>query len=236
MGAGILTSPAHALLPALGMSLAMVLGVGASPGLAAAPPEGAAETVVEHVATGEAANDAARACPALAGPLSQARAGRLLKARPEKDIRGDAAWQRIDHFADGKQGSGITVFRRFEAVGAAGPTKAWKLTLALGEVEQAPSLVTLYGIDGLQLPPRDQHRFWRLQPEGMNLLTVTVRPQPGGVGGIAIATCQAGRMSILVTTVPQGSLRQEPATGRLDQNAAHQPIVDMRAPLVSPKP
>jgi len=224
VGTRVLTPRAHTGLPALLPALLTALVAGASTCLAASPPARPAE------------NEAARACPALAGPLSQARAGHLLKAQPEKDIIGDAAWQRIDHFADGKQGSGITVFRRFEEVDAAGPAKAWKLTLALGQVEQAPSLVTLYGIDGLRLAAHDRRRFWRLQPDEMNLLSVTIRPQPGGVGGIAIATCQAGRMSILTTTVPQGSLRQEPATGRLDHNAAHQPIVDMRAPLVSPKP
>ena len=183
-----------------------------------------------------AENEATRACPALAPTLAQARAGRLLKVRPEKEIRGDPAWLRIDHFADGKQGSGIPVMSRFEAIDGGGATKQWKLKLALGPVEQTPSLVTLYGIDGLQLAPRDQHRFWRLSPGGMSLLSVTVRPQPGGIGGIVIATCQAGRMSILSTTVPEGALRQEAASGRLDHNAANQPIVDMRAPLVSPKP
>jgi|GEM_PF-965501 len=210
----------HTRLPTLLIGLVL----GASSCLAASPPGRPAE------------NEAARSCPALAGPLSQARAGHLLKARPDKEISGDATWQRIDNFADGKQGSGITVFRRFEEIDGAGATKRWKLTLALGQVDRAPSLVTLYGIDGLQLAPHDRHRFWRLLPDEMNLLSVTIRPQAGGIGGIAIATCQAGRMSILTTTVPQGSLRQEPATGRLDHNAANQPIMDMRAPLVSPKP
>jgi hypothetical protein len=69
----------------------------------------------------------------------------------------------------------------------------------------------------------------------LNLLSVTVRPGPGGLGGLVIATCQAGRMSILTATVPGGALLQEPA-GRLDHNAANQPIIDMRAPLLNPKP
>jgi hypothetical protein len=78
------------------------------------------------------------------------------------------------------------LLRRFDAVDAAGAAPPWKLTLALARWN-GPSLVTVYGIDGLQLAPSDRHRFWRLCP-ATESVERHVRPGPGGLGGLVIAT------------------------------------------------
>lgn len=167
-------------------------------------------------------------CPGLAG---------LLKASIERPVRRQitqesfqrAGWQG-GHERDGKPGSGLAVYYRFDS-DAGGAKQLAMLSVALGDVRRAPALVTVYAIDGASLQAGDEHSVWRLQPGMISEIGLTAIVPASG-GGLVAATCQDGKISMRNIPLPERQLHRQTPSGEYQMDASGNPIVNMQAPLI----
>lgn len=166
-------------------------------------------------------------CPGLSELLQGAIDRPVVRQTPQAQFQ-RAGWQG-GREPEGKPGSGVAVYYRF-ASNNARPDEALRLNIGFANPHSAVSLVAVYGIDGARLQAGEEHSFWRLQPEVVSEIALTVTAPASG-GAVVAATCHNAKISMRNIPLPGRQAQRQTPSGEHGQDANGSPIVNMQAPL-----
>ena len=165
-----------------------------------------------------------KACPS-GRPFNNTILWREARSTPEKvDF---SSWQMRSNDADGKAGSGISVYSMFRTRYV---SQGQVINLDLGFTGVSkPALAYIYPLDHAKLAESSKHGIYiRLASKDINLSSVQILVPAKG-GGVAILTCQNGHSSIFSLNLPGREFNLQPNAGSVSTDAQGRPIIRMQA-------
>lgn len=134
-------------------------------------------------------------------------------------------WSSAPQPSHGKRGSGVAIYYRFKERNAG----EWKMDIALADVLHDASVAAIYGIDGARIAGNSPHSYWLLKASAVNELSLPVLATGQG-GAVAVATCQAGRVSVRPIVLPGRKLTTDAPAGVYQTDAEGNTKIQMQVP------